>query len=144
MDELVKLLTSKLNMAEDQAKEVANTVMSFFKEKLPAVGDQLEALMGNVGQAAEGAVDTAKDVAGDAKEKLSTLAGGLAGKGEQAAGQAGEVAGDLQHKAGDALEAAKDAAEQAVKEAGKVVDDLVGKASDALSGLLGGKKDDPK
>lgn len=36
MEELIKLVSSKTGIAEDQAKTAVNTVLDFLKEKLPA------------------------------------------------------------------------------------------------------------
>ena len=58
MDQLIKLVTEKAGISEAQAKTAVDTVMSFVKDKLPAVGSQLDGLMsGNIGDAAKGLAD---------------------------------------------------------------------------------------
>jgi hypothetical protein len=51
MDELVKLVSEKVGINEDQAKQAVDTVVGFLKEKLPEpLAGQLEAaLEGNLG-----------------------------------------------------------------------------------------------
>jgi hypothetical protein len=58
MDQLIKLVTEKAGISETQAKTAVDTVMGFVKDKLPAVGGQLDGLMsGNIGDAAKGLAD---------------------------------------------------------------------------------------
>lgn len=46
MDELVKLVSQKVGIPEDQAKQAVKTVMSFLKDKLPApIAGQVEAAL---------------------------------------------------------------------------------------------------
>ncbi len=48
MDELIKLVSSKANIDEAQAKAAVETVLGFLKEKLPApIAGQLEAVLSN-------------------------------------------------------------------------------------------------
>lgn len=51
MDELIKLVASKVGISEAQAKEAVETVLGFLKDKLPSpVADQVGAVLeGDVG-----------------------------------------------------------------------------------------------
>jgi len=51
MDELVKLVSKKVGINEEQARQAVETVLGFLKEKLPEpISGQLEAaLEGNLG-----------------------------------------------------------------------------------------------
>lgn len=51
MDELIKLVTSKVGISEAQAKQAVDVVMEFLKDKLPEpFGSQVEAaLKGDLG-----------------------------------------------------------------------------------------------
>ncbi|MEJ2306433.1 MAG: hypothetical protein P8Y30_02620 [candidate division WOR-3 bacterium] len=62
MDELVKLVSSKVGIPEPQARQAVETVVGFLKEKLP------EPIAGQIDAALKG------DVSG-----LGDLAGGLGG-----------------------------------------------------------------
>ena len=66
MNELVKLVKEKTGLADDQAKQAVDTVISFLKEKLPApIGSQIDGLLAGmtadsskaVGDAAKGIID---------------------------------------------------------------------------------------
>jgi hypothetical protein len=47
MDELVKLLSDKVGMSEDMAKQAVQVVMGYLKDKLPApVAGQIDGLLG--------------------------------------------------------------------------------------------------
>jgi uncharacterized protein (DUF2267 family) len=46
MDELIKLVTEKVGISEDQAKQAVETVMGFLKDKLPEpIGSQVESAL---------------------------------------------------------------------------------------------------
>jgi hypothetical protein len=46
MDELIKLVTQKVGIPEEQAKQAVETVMGFLKDKLPGpVASQVEAVL---------------------------------------------------------------------------------------------------
>lgn len=46
MDELIKLVSQKAGISEDQAKKAVETVMGFLKDKLPApVASQVEGML---------------------------------------------------------------------------------------------------
>ena len=46
MDELIKLVTSKVGISEAQAKQAVDVVLGFLKDKLPgALGGQLDAIL---------------------------------------------------------------------------------------------------
>lgn len=50
MDELIKLVTQKVGIPADQARQAVETVMDFLKDKLPApVAGQIEGLLANGG-----------------------------------------------------------------------------------------------
>jgi len=69
MDELIKRITEKTGISEDQARSAVTTVSNFLKEKLPApIAGQVD----NVLSGAGGITDTL----GDAAAK----AGGIFGK----------------------------------------------------------------
>ncbi|MGD8902081.1 MAG: hypothetical protein PVI67_00815 [Anaerolineae bacterium] len=58
MDELVKLVSEKVGINEDQARQAVKTVVGFLKEKLP------EPLAGQLGAALEGDTSDLGDMAG--------------------------------------------------------------------------------
>ena len=50
MNELIKIVTQKAGIPEDQAKLAVKAVLDFLKEKLPApVASQIEGLLGGTG-----------------------------------------------------------------------------------------------
>jgi hypothetical protein len=52
MDELVKLVASKVGISEEMAKMAVDTVIGFLKQKLPApVASQIDGLLGGTGDA---------------------------------------------------------------------------------------------
>jgi hypothetical protein len=68
MDELIKLVSDKVGISEDQARQAVDTVLDYLKDKLPApVASQIDGLLGSAGKA--------KDLGGMAKGL-----GGLLGK----------------------------------------------------------------
>ena len=69
MDELIKRLTEKTGISEDQARSAINTVTAFLKEKLPApVAGQIDNVLG-------GGSGTS-DVLGNAASKMGGIFGG--------------------------------------------------------------------
>jgi hypothetical protein len=63
MDELIKRITEKTGISEDQARSAVNTVSGFLKEKLPApIAGQID----NVLSGAGGVSGTIGDVAAKA------------------------------------------------------------------------------
>ena len=47
MDELIKQVTQKVGISEEQATQAVETVMGFLKDKLPApIASQVEAVLG--------------------------------------------------------------------------------------------------
>ena len=53
MDELIKLVTEKAHISEDQARAAVKTVLDFLKTKLPApVAGQIDALLSGGGDIA--------------------------------------------------------------------------------------------
>ncbi len=69
MDELIKRITEKTGISEDQARSAVNTVAGFLKEKLPA---PLAGQVDNVLSGAGGMTDTL----GDAAAKVGNIFGG--------------------------------------------------------------------
>ena len=69
MDELIKRITEKTGISEDQARSAVNTVAGFLKEKLPAplAGQVDNVLSGGGGMA---------DTLGDAAAKVGNIFGG--------------------------------------------------------------------
>ena len=64
MDELVKLVTQKTGISDEQARMAVNTVLDFLKSKLPApIAGQLDGVLGG----------------GDVMKNLGGLAGGFGG-----------------------------------------------------------------
>jgi nucleoid DNA-binding protein len=58
MDELVKLVTQKTGISQDQAKQAIQTVIDFIKQKLPApIASQIDGLL-----AGSAAGDVAKGI----------------------------------------------------------------------------------
>ena len=54
MDALVKLVSQKVGISEDQARMAVTTVLGFLKEKLPApIASQIDAVISGGGQAQE-------------------------------------------------------------------------------------------
>jgi uncharacterized protein (DUF2267 family) len=67
MDELIKQLTAKTGISEDQARSAVTTVLDFVKGKLPA------ALASQVDNAVSGSGGGANDMAGDIASKVGGL-----------------------------------------------------------------------
>jgi hypothetical protein len=64
MNELVKLITEKVGIGEEQAKKAAETVMTFLKERLPGpVATQLDSLVSGA-KAASKLADATKGLRG--------------------------------------------------------------------------------
>lgn len=69
MDELIKRITEKTGISEDQARSAVNTVAGFLKEKLPApLAGQVDNVLSGTG----GMTDTL----GDAAAKVGNIFGG--------------------------------------------------------------------
>lgn len=65
MDELIKQVTAKAGISEDQARKAINTVTGFLKDKLPApVGSQIDNLMSGEGAVGGAVGDIAAKVGG--------------------------------------------------------------------------------
>ena len=66
MDELIKQVTAKAGISEDQARSAVNTVLDFVKTRLPApIASQIENAMSGEGGGVGGAVgDIASKVGG--------------------------------------------------------------------------------
>lgn len=64
MEELIKLVTSKVGISESQAKSAVETVVSFLKDKLPGgLGGQLESFIHGSGK-------SGGDAAGGLQEQI--------------------------------------------------------------------------
>ena len=60
MDELVKQVTEKTGISEDQARTAVSTVLSFLKDKLPApIAGQVDGLISGEGSTGGGLGDLA-------------------------------------------------------------------------------------
>lgn len=69
MDELIKRITEKTGISEDQARSAVNTVSGFLKEKLPApIAGQIDNVLSGAGGMT--------DKLGDAAAKVGGLFGG--------------------------------------------------------------------
>ena len=66
MDELIKQVTAKAGISEDQARSAVNTVLDFVKDRLPApIADQIEnAMSGEGGGIGRSVGDIASKVGG--------------------------------------------------------------------------------
>ncbi|MEP6569214.1 MAG: hypothetical protein ABJC10_05510 [Acidobacteriota bacterium] len=65
MEELIKQVTAKTGISEEQAKSAINTVLSFLKDKLPApIAGQLDNVVGGGGGVTGTAGDLAANVGG--------------------------------------------------------------------------------
>jgi len=66
MEELIKQVSAKAGISEDQARSAVNTVLSFVKDRLPApIAGQIENAMSGEGGGIGGAVgDVASKVGG--------------------------------------------------------------------------------
>lgn len=66
MDELIKQVTAKTGISEDQARSAINTVLEFVKGKLPApIASQVDNVVGGGGGGASDAIgDIASKVGG--------------------------------------------------------------------------------
>jgi hypothetical protein len=64
MDELVKMVSDKVGISEDQARQAVEVVMDYLRDKLPApVAGQIDGLLGGAGDAAD-LGDVAKGLGG--------------------------------------------------------------------------------
>jgi hypothetical protein len=69
MDELIKRITEKTGISEDQARSAINTVAGFLKERLPApLAGQVDNVLGGGGGMS--------DTLGDAAAKVGNIFGG--------------------------------------------------------------------
>ena len=65
MDELVKKVSEKTGISEDQARTAVTTVLGFLKDRLPApIGGQIENLISGESSAGGGVGDIASKVCG--------------------------------------------------------------------------------
>jgi hypothetical protein len=65
MEELIKQVTAKTGISEDQARTAVNTVIGFLKDKLPApIAGQLDNVVSGGTTAAGGLGDLANKVGG--------------------------------------------------------------------------------
>ena len=66
MDELIKQVTAKAGISEDQARSAVNTVLGFVKDRLPApIADEIENVMTGEGGGVSGTLgDMASKVGG--------------------------------------------------------------------------------
>lgn len=65
MDELIKMVSQKAGISEDQARTAATTVVGFLKQRLPEpIAGQLEQYVGGGGGAAAGVGGMAEKIHG--------------------------------------------------------------------------------
>ena len=65
MEELIKQITAKTGISEEQAKSAITTVVGFLKTKLPApIASQIDGVIGGEGGSAGGLGDMAAKVGG--------------------------------------------------------------------------------
>jgi hypothetical protein len=58
MDELIKMVASKVGISAEQAEQAVNTVIGFLKDKLPEpIAGQLDKVVGKGGEAGGGGMD---------------------------------------------------------------------------------------
>ena len=62
MEELVKAVTQKVGISESQARSAVETVVSFLKDKMPGIGNQVESFI--KGDSTGNIVDGLKEKAG--------------------------------------------------------------------------------
>jgi hypothetical protein len=63
MDELIKTVSARAGISEEQAKTAVTSVVEFIKGKLPMLGEQVQGLLGGDGQGGNplaGAADAIK------------------------------------------------------------------------------------
>lgn len=61
MEQLLKMVTEKTGISDEQAKGAVDVVMGFLKDKIPGIGAQIDGLLkGDIG----GLADMAKDKLG--------------------------------------------------------------------------------
>ena len=70
MDELIKRITEKTGISEDQARSAVTTVTGFLKEKLPAP------IAGQIDNVLSGAGGAVTDKLGDVATKVGNMFGG--------------------------------------------------------------------
>lgn len=70
MDELIKRITEKTGISEDQARSAVTTVTGFLKEKLPAP------IAGQIDNVLSGAGGAVTDKLGDVASKVGNMFGG--------------------------------------------------------------------
>lgn len=65
MEELIKQVSAKTGISEDQARTAVTTVLGFLKDKLPApIAGQIDNAIGSGGQGGSGVGDIAAKVGG--------------------------------------------------------------------------------
>lgn len=68
MQELIKLVTEKTGLAPEMATKAVEVVTGYFKEKVPAIGGQLDSLL-------KGGASAAGDIAGKVAGGLGDMMG---------------------------------------------------------------------
>jgi hypothetical protein len=65
MEELIKMVTNKVGISEEQAKSAVETVVSFIKDKMPGgIGSQVESFISGHSGGLGNVVDSIKDKVG--------------------------------------------------------------------------------
>ena len=81
MDELIRQVTERTGISEQQARGAVETVLGFLKNRLPEpLAGQLDGLVGGAAGAAGGIAGAAGGIAGAAGDVLGGLGGMLGGK----------------------------------------------------------------
>ncbi|MDX6612514.1 MAG: hypothetical protein QOD75_1700 [Blastocatellia bacterium] len=74
MDELIKQVSDRTGISQDQARTAVTTVLGFLKDKLPApIASQLDGLVGDSASAAGGVADGAAGAVGDIAGKIGDI-----------------------------------------------------------------------
>lgn len=74
MDELIKQVSERTGISQDQARTAVTTVLGFLKDKLPApIAGQIDGLIGDSANAAGGAADGAAGAVGDIAGKIGDM-----------------------------------------------------------------------
>lgn len=77
MEELIKQVTERAGISEEQARTAVTTVLGYLKNSLPAgISGQLEGFLGGGGSGASGAAGGLADQAGNLMGGLGGMFGG--------------------------------------------------------------------
>ena len=123
MEDLIRQISQKLRVSEEQAKTAVETVVGYLKEKMPGeFSNKLENLVASAGEKLDTFAKNVDKMAGEAGQKGEAFAKDVAQKGAEASKGASKTADDV------------------VKGLGKAADDVV----KGLGSLFGKGEDDKK